>query len=347
MARLTTWVSPYTSVPRLLPWARLSRARQRIATVAIFALIPTVLFWWWYATAVVDRIDTQPSTLIWAIPTAALWVTISPLLMQQAEFNLEDVLEVFGRHGQDAGWNIEAMQAAVRRWDRAFYVVVIPVGLAPMVALALSFEPLDAYIPVQSVINRIAGLIVIGAVGVCSAAGIWGISKVLALISEATRGAMLRWTAFRAQRAWGIGQLYSFAWVRGLFFSCGGLFAPAMLGVLPELTLGSRIIVEVFLVLLLLGGVTVFSIPVWQLHQVSLQSQERALEDATETVKDPGRVSTEIVQRDLTRLDLALRLRTVIAATDPAPFSFGFVGRAATTLLLPIALTMIQILGSG
>lgn len=353
MPRLSTWVSPYTWVPRRMPWDPGSRARQRLTGVAIFAGAPTALFWWWYTTAVVDRLDSQPPTLLWAIPTAALWITISPLLMQQAEFNLEDLLVEFDRHGADAGWNVAAMQARIRRWDRAFYLLVLPVGLAPMLALALSFGPLNALIPVQSTLHRIAGLVVIGAVGVCSAAGIWGISKVIALIHAATRDARLRWTAFRAERAWGIRQLYTFAWVHGLYFSCGALFAPAMLGVLPELTRTSRVIVGVFLVLLLLGGVTVFSVPVWSLYQVSRASQDRALRELTVTIEEvagavtePDRDSVEIIQRDLTRLDLALRLREIIDATEPAPFSFGFIGRAATTLLLPIALTVVQIVGS-
>lgn len=354
MAGLSTWVSPYTSVPRRVPWARTSRARQRLLTVAIFTAIPTALFWWWYATAVVDRLDSQPSTLLWAVPTASLWVTICALLMQQAEFNLEDLLVEFDRHGAEAGWNVEAMQTSIRRWDQVFYPLVLPIGLAPMLALALSFEPLESVIPVHSGLHRVAGLVVIGAVGVCSVAGVWGISKVIALVYAAGRGTLLRWTAFRPERAWGIRQLYTFVWVQGLFFSGGGLFAPAMLGVLPELTAASRVIVGVFLVLLLLGGVTVFSIPVWSLYQVSRASQEHALaslaatiEETSRAVTTPDHASIEIVQRDLTRLDLALRLREVISATEPAPFSFGFIGRAATTLLLPIALTIIQILGAS
>ena len=356
MPAVSTWVSPYTSIPRLLPWARPAPRRQRLATVAIFALAPTTLFWWWFATAVVDRLGSHPPTLQWSIPTAAVWVTISPLLMQQAEFDLEKLLSEFDSHGSHAGWNLAAMQKCIDSWDRVFYLVVLPVGFAPLLALALSFESLDVIIPVHTVWQRTAGLIVIGAVGLCSAAGIWGISKAIALIHAATRGAQLRWTAFRAERAWGIRQLYAFAWVEGLMFSCGALFVPAMLGVQPQLTSTSRAIVWVFLVLLFTGGLTVFSIPVWLLYRLTRESQERALdsfapaiEDAARVVIAPGDVAgvaPDLVGRELTRLDLALRLRQAIAGTEPAPFSFGYIGRAAITLVLPIALTVVQIIGS-
>lgn len=354
MPALRTWVSPYTSVPRLLSWARRSRPRQRLATVAIFALVPTALFWWWFTTAVVDRMNGHPPTMRWAIPTAALWVTISPLLMQQAEFRLEKLLHEFGRYGPRAGWDLDAIRRCVGWWDRAFYPLVLPVGLAPLLALSLSFRPLDTVIPVHSGWQRAAGLVVIGAVGLCSAAGIWGISKAIALVYAATSHAQLRWTPFRTERAWGIRQLYAFAWVEGLMFSCGALFVPAMLGVQPQLTAASKVIVWTFVVLLFIGGLTVFSIPVWLLYRLSRDSQERALdsfapaiEDAVRVVAAPGGSTHALIERELARLDVTLRLREVIAATEPAPFSFGYVGRAATTLLLPIALTVVQVVTSG
>ncbi|WP_329109866.1 hypothetical protein OG792_13585 [Micromonospora sp. NBC_01699] len=353
MTAVETWVSPYTSVPRRVPRAGPARHRQRLACAAIFALGPTALFWWWFATAVVDRMGSQPSTMRWAIPTAALWVSLSPLLMQQAEFRLENLLREFSRHGGRAGWDLGAIQRCVDSWDRAFYLLVLPVGLAPLVALALSFEPLDAVIPVHHGWHRAAGLVVIGAVGLCSAAGIWGISKAIALVYAATKGARLHWTPFRTERAWGIRQLYTFAWVEGLMFSCGALFVPAMLGVQPQLTPASRAIVWVFVVLLFGGGLTVFSIPVWLLYRLSRESQERALdtfapaiEDAVRVVTAPGNSAHPLIEREWSRLDVALRLRQVIVTTEPAPFSFGYIGRAATTLLLPIALTVVQVVTS-
>ncbi|MDG4767360.1 hypothetical protein O7632_25190 [Solwaraspora sp. WMMD406] len=351
--RVTTFVGPYTSVPRRVAWARRNRGRQRLLAVLIFAAAPTGLFWWWYATAVVDHLGTRPSTLHWAIPTAALWVTLSPILMQQGEFVLERLLADFSRHGRYAGWDLTAMQRRLDRWDRAYFWTVLPVGLAPSLALAVSFEPLTALIPVHTTGQRISGLVVIGAVGICSASGIWGITKVIALIDAACGTAGLRWSAFRADRAWGIRELYGFAWLEGLIFSCGALFVPAMLGILPQLRPVSLVIVWLFLLLLSLGGLAVFSIPAWRLYRLSRESQERALdqlapaiEDAALAVTAPNRLVPERMVGELSRLDLALRLRQAVAATEPAPFSPGFLGRAATTLILPIALTVAQIVGS-
>lgn len=352
-AEVSTWVGPYTSVPRRSPWARRRRHRERLLTLLAFALGPTVLFWWWYGTTVVDHLAARPSTLQWAVPTAALWITLAPLLMQQGEFTLEKLLAGFSRYGAQAGWDLNAMQRRLDTWDAAYYYVVPPVGLAPMVALGLSFEPLGVLLPVHSTGQRIAGLVVIGTVGVCSVSGIWGVTKAIALIHAAARTARLRWSAFRADRAWGIRELYGFAWTEGLMFSCGALFAPAMLGVLPQLTVPSRIIVGVFLLLLTLGGLTVFSIPAWLLYRLSRDSQEQALdelagsiEDAARAVTRPGQVGQERLWPELSRLDLALKLRQAIASAEPAPFSPGFLGRAATTLILPIALTIAQIVGS-
>lgn len=228
----------------------------------IFALLPTGLFWWWFVTAVVDRFPDQTSTLRWAIPLAAAWVTIGPMLMQHGEFKLESVVTDFARSGLAHGWDIPAIQRRIDLLDRFYYPVVVPVGLTPALALALSFGPLDEVIPVASAANRVAGLIVIGTVGISSASGIWGVAKTLALVHAATTTARIQWRAFRHERVWGVQQLYSFAWTEGLIFSCGAVFVPAMLGVQPQLTAVSSVIVWVFVVLLLLGGVTVFSIPV-------------------------------------------------------------------------------------
>jgi hypothetical protein len=175
-----------------------------------------------------------------------------------------------------------------------------------------------------------------------------------ALVYAATSSARLHWTPFRAELAWGIRQLYAFAWVEGLIFSCGALFVPAMLGVQPQLTLASKAIVWVFVVLLFTGGLTVFSIPVWLLYRLTRESQERsldsfapAIEHAVRVVTAPGSIAHPLIQQELCRLDVTLRVRQVIATTEPAPFSFGYIGRAATTLLLPIALTVVQVVTSG
>lgn len=352
VATLVTWLSPYTSLARRIPVLRRTRLRQRMATALVFALLPTALFWWWYATAVVERFPDQTSTLRWAIPLAGLWVTIGPLLIQQGEFKLEAVVADFARHGHEHGWDLAAIQRRINLLDRLYRPFVIPVGLAPALALALSFRSLDAVIPVASVTNRVAGLVVIGAVGFSSASGVWGLAKTLALVHAATTTARVQWRAFRQQRIWGLPQLYSFAWTEGLIFSCGAVFVPAMLAVQPQLTTASSLIVWVFVVLLLLGGITVFSIPVLLIHQLAHTGKQRELDNLGSTIES---LIITLVSRpesarstgpDFVRLLATLRLRREIEAVDASPFAFGLLGRAISTLILPVLLTVAQILGS-
>jgi hypothetical protein len=198
--------------------------------------------------------------------------------------------------------------------------------------------------------DRVAGLVVITAVGVASASGLWGAAKVLLLVAVATRTAMPTWQAFHSDRIWGVRQLYSFAWSEGTIFSFGALFIPAMLAVQPQLTPVSALIVWCFVGLLLVGGLALFSVPTLLLSRLALRRKEAALDalapmiaDAVADAQKIDRLPLPRAMRARWRLEAVLRLRREMESAAAAPFSFDYVARASVTLVLPALLTAAQI----
>jgi hypothetical protein len=348
--RLVTWFSPFTSVPRALRRVRRTTRRQRVAGFCLFALVPSVLFWWWYLTAVQHRLPHEAGSLAYAMPAAAAWVALAPVLMQHGEFVLERLVKAFARMGGYTGWNLEAMQRELDRMDRAYYAVVLPLGLLPPLALALSYRQLGGILPIGSTLDRVAGLAVITAVGLASASGLWGAAKALLLVAVATATATPTWQAFHSDRIWGLRQLYSFAWSEGTIFSFGALFIPAMLAVQPRLSAASKVIVWCFVVLLLVGGLALFSVPTLLLARLAQRRKDAALDALAPLIADAIADAQKIDRLPLTRamrarwrLDAMLRLRQEMVSAAAAPFSFDYIARASATLVLPALLTAAQI----
>ena len=346
---MNTWLSPFTTLSRKLPWFRRTVARQRIATFFLFAFVPSALFWRWYFTAVRDRL--ADASLRNAIVIASAWVALAPLLMQQGEFNLERLLAAFGRTGRYTGWDVAAIQRRLDRVDRAFYRFVIPVGLLPPLALALSFHELSPVLPIDTVWDQLSGLIVIGAVGLASASGLWGAAKALLLVQAATSTATPTWQAFHSDRIWGLRHLYGFAWSEGTIFSFGALFIPAMLSVQPRLDDASSLIVLCFVALLLGGGMGLFSLPTLLLSRLAQRRKDAALDALAaalaDAIVDAQKMDTLPLHRAMRarwRLEAMLKIRQEMALAPAAPFSFDYVARASATLLLPVLLTLAQII---
>jgi len=348
-AGLHTWLSPFTTVPRALPWFRDTVTRQRVAGFLVFALVPSVLFWRWYLSAV--RVQLPDASLRNATLVASAWVALAPVLMMQGERHLERLVDAFRRTGGYTGWDLDAMQREINRIDRLYYPTVIPVGLLPPVALVLSFDRLAPVLPISSTGDRIAGLLVITAVGLASASGLWGAAKVLLLVRAATRTAAPTWHAFHSDRIWGLRQLYSFAWSEGTTFSFGALFIPAMLAVQARLSEVSAFIVWCFVALLLGGGMALFSVPTLLLSQLAQKRKEAALDalakELAEAISEAHRIVDLPLHRAMRarwRLETLLKVRQEMVTAAAAPFSFDFAARASTTLLLPMLLTVAQIL---
>ncbi len=348
---LRTWVTPFTSLPRRLPWFRRTVRRQRVATFLVFALLPSALFWRWYVMAVHDHLPDE--VLRNAMLVASAWVALAPVLMMHGELHLERLVAAFRRTGGYTGWDLPAMQRQIDRADRAYYPTVVPVGLLPPIALGLSFDRLAGVLPIASTADRVSGLVVITAVGLASASGLWGAAKVLLLVRAATQSAHPTWQAFHSDRIWGLRQLYAFAWSEGTIFSFGALFIPAMLAVQPRLTEVSTVIVWCFVALLLCGGMALFSLPTLLLSQLAQRRKDAALDALAPALADAISDAQKIPDLPLRRavrarwrLDTLLKVRQEMAAAAAAPFSFDYVVRASATLVLPVLLTLAQIVAS-
>jgi hypothetical protein len=275
------------------------------------------------------------------------------MLMQQGELNLERLIAAFNRDGSSVGWNLADIQSALRRADRVFYVLTIPVGIAATIALWYAFPSLSPIIAVQTSFNKFCGLVTVLIVGFVSGSGIWGILMVLSIVRGATRRATVMWQPFKSRQPEGVTELYSFIWSVAFIFSTGGTFLPALLIVRSRLPFAADIIVSTFVAFLFLGGLLLFSIPAYMLYQFARTQRDQTLdvltpviENSLSAVRALDKQNADEVLRIHYSLETALRLRAAILAESPAPV-FSTLARGVTTLILPIFLTVIQILSSA
>jgi hypothetical protein len=352
--RLTTKRTPFTALPRAIHFFARTAFRQRLGTFLVFSFVPTILFWAWFLLEVRGYIPKQYKQLHFAAPIASLWVTFGPLLLQPGVCNLARLVAAFNYDGEKSGWNMPAIQAKITQADNLYYWITFPLGVAAALALSASVSSLKQVIPVEDPLDRSAGLFTVFVVGFVSASGIWGVGKALAVVSAATKSEGVLWWPFRSTQIWSIRQLYSFIWSVAVIFSAGSVFVPPLLVVRQQLTMIAAAIVTIFIGLLLTGGLILFSVPAVLLYRLLQRQKDHVLDQLAHIVEHDAakipamnRMSAFSVVRLHYSLEAALRLRSAMKAESTSPVSFDVLGRAATTLVLPMVLTAIQIIASS
>jgi hypothetical protein len=345
---LTARATPFVSLPRKLGYARGHPWRERLCVFAVFSLLPTVLFWVYFTVSVWPRITPAYSGLRIAAPISSLWITFGPLLMQQGEFSLERLIAALNRDGPGAGWNFGDIQHALDKAARLYWWITIPLAILAAAAILAAYPSLAAAIPLNAY-SRAGGVFDLLITGFVSASGIWAIYTALSVIRAATRRALIPWHPFRSQRPEGLVQLYTFTWTVALIFSTGSVFLPALYVLRQRLGAVPSTIVLIFAVILFLGGLVLFSVPALMLYNMAQGQQARVLdtlapviETSAAQLQQASQQTTVSILRTHYTLSTALQLRTAIAAQNPAPV-FNTIARAATTLLIPLFLTLIQI----
>lgn len=336
------------TIPRNIAFVKGHPWRERLCTFIVFSFLPTAFFWIYFGLSVWPHISPAYSGLRIAAPITSLWITFAPLLMQQGEFSLDRLISAFNDDGSDAGWDYDDIQRAIDTASRAYYWITLPLAALAASAILAAYPALSAAIPLN-VYSEAGGVFDLLVTGFVSASGVWGICVALAVIRAATRHASVTWHPFRSQRMQGITHLYSFTWLVAMVFSTGSLFLPALLVLRQQISAIPSVIVLIFIALLFAGGLIIFTVPAVMLYKMAQEQQARALDQLAPTIeKNLSRLeaadqhtSASIIRTHYI-LSSALQVRTAIADQDPAPV-FNMLARAATTLVLPLFLTLVQL----
>lgn len=348
MQSLTTRPSPFVTIPRNITFVKGHPWRERLCTFIVFSSLPTVLFWVYFSLSVWPHISPAYSGLRIAAPITSLWITFAPLLMQQGEFSLERLIGAFNDDGPDAGWNYDDIQRAIDTTSRAYYWITLPLATLAASAILAAYPALSAAIPLNTY-SEVGGVFDLLFIGFVSASGVWGICVALAVIRGATRRASVTWHPFRSERKQGVTNLYSFIWLVAMVFSTGSVFLPALLVLRQRLDAIPATVVLVFTALLFAGGLIIFTVPAVMLYKMAQEQQARALDQLAPMIeRNISRLEEADQQtpagliKTCYALSSALQARAAIAGQDPAPV-FNMLARAATTLVLPLFLTLVQL----
>lgn len=133
-------------------------------------------------------------------------------------------------------------------------------------------------------------------------------------------------------------------------FSAGGIFLPSLYIVQSRLPLTPRLIVLLFVAVLFVGGFALFAVAVGRLGRLAGVQKDKVvdgiaamIENASTDLEKASRNSEWAKVTALsTRLQPLLSEQTRIEAMDPLPRP-QLISRAASTLLLPLLLTALQI----
>jgi hypothetical protein len=344
----TVRLSPFTEVPRLIPALRRRPAAQVGVNLLVFTAVPTGLFWYWFLADVRPALGGDMASLRWAMPLAAVWITVGPLLMQIGEFIEERWLDLL-RRSAALGWNLPAVRHQRETLGRFYYPATLTGALAATTSLALALPALREIIPIDGTWSHIAAFVVIAQVGFTSSSGVHGAVKAITVPGASLRGATLRWGPFRPAELGSIRASYRCYTVFGVLFSVGTVFVPALTFVEGSFSGGARFIVWMFIGALLVNGTAMFVVPSARLYIALRRAKDATLERLdhpverlfNQVIRDGDEVRQEMfaVHRALTNL---LALRRDIAAVPLVPSGRALLN-VTLTVVIPITSLVLSI----
>jgi hypothetical protein len=344
---ISTRLTPYTTVPRHFRWARAARWRERALNLLIFAALPTALFWIWYTSVGVYSIPPDYDRLLLAAPLSALIVSVGPLVFQQGEYIYEQLLRTISRDGAD-GWNVRLIQEKIDQLDRLYARVTIPLAVATAASVGYVFHDIGDIAPLASTPARVGAVVVLAFLGLISGTAIWGAVKVAIIVHTITGTASPTWSPFRRDPH-ALHELFRFAWSNGVLFSVGNITVPALVVVMPRLSLASKIISWSFISITFVGGLLLFVLTSRWLFAMADRQRGHALDKLAPTLEDlaervpllPTMRASETV-RLRNGLEAVMMLRRHIESSTPAPVSRRTIVAATSTLVIPVLLTVVQ-----
>jgi hypothetical protein len=323
--------------------------RERAANFALFALLPSVLYWSWYLGPGNDNIPADYQALEIAAPLSGILITFAPLVFQQGEFIYEKMLGAIAADDEAAGWDIAAIQRAIDRVDGVYHRLTLPLAALVGGSVGYVMYQIRDIAPIGAPAGLAGEAVVLACLGHVTATGIWGAGKVLLVLRATAASANPHWKPFRTPTP-GFQYLFRFAWINGVNFSLGNCTVPALVVVWPRLNRTSQTISAAFIVLTAVGGLLLFCLTTWWLNSLSQRMRNDAVAELTPHIETLSQnlarldqLSASEVLRTRHGLDAVLTLRRQLLAEYPAP-QVRTVFRASTTVLLPVALLLLQLL---
>jgi hypothetical protein len=148
-----------------------------------------------------------------------------------------------------------------RRIDILYYPNALLGAAAAVTALLFAFPAVRDVIPVPAGWGTAVQLFVFGQAGFTAIGGLHGVIRWIVVTRAAVSGTTLRWHPFRAPRHHSLARSYQLSLLLVVFFSSGAFFVPALLAVVGRLEPIARTVVWGFIVLLLIGGILIFVVP--------------------------------------------------------------------------------------
>jgi hypothetical protein len=220
------------------------------------------------------------------------------------------------------------------------------------ISMGYVFFSIGKIAPLTSTFDKVGAVVVLAFVGPTAATGVWGAIKVVLIVETITSTAELEWSPFRNSSP-AVSQVLSFAWKTGLLFSVSNVTVPALIVAAPLLAAPALVISWAFEVITFAGGLLVFLLTTTRLFGMVKRQQEDYLDQFAPVLE---RLAVKLQGIDTLTPDeaahLQLSLTTTLAflqqvqASSPAPTLFKTLARAASTLLVPILITVAQLMAS-
>jgi hypothetical protein len=339
-------ITPFTVIPRLL--AR-STAGQVTWNVALFVTLPTVLFLNFIIINNSTTLPTQYAELRLALPLAAVWVVASPLLMYSGERAGARWVASLAADA-DFGWNVERVRAWKRRIDRFYYPTALIGAAAAVAALALALPNIRDVLPVPAVWGTAVQYFVFAQAGFTAMGGLHGVVRWIVVTRAAVSGTTLRWHPFRMPEHGSLARSYQLSLLLGIGFSSGAFFVPALLAVIPSLDIAAQYVLWGFIILLLMGGVLIFVVPMVTLVTALSKGKNLFLANLETPLSQLlDEIVRSVVSTDLAGLQRAhaterlMTIRAGVAAIRLIPAG-QTIGRTLLTVVIPVISLILSVL---
>lgn len=339
-------ITPFTVLPRRLADSTFAQIAWNLL---LFSAVPTGLFAYWIYVNGTSAVPPDLAGVRLALPLAGVWVLATPVLMYWGEHAGARWVGAMA-NDSEPGWNVQRVRGWKKRVDRLYYPTALLGAAGAMVVIAAAPPRVRGLIPLPDGWYWTAvSLLVFGYFGFIAMGGLNGVIRWVVVVAAAVTGTELRWHPLRPVGRPVVAGCYRISLMFGVFLSCGALFVPALLLVVPELSLAAQAVIWVFITLLLVGGFLIFTIPIATMVTALAWSKRRFLDAVEAPIAD---YLDEMIRRNPVdneakeTLDRALKMRQLVVTAKLLPVGQA-IRQALLTTVVPVVSLVVSVYQSG
>ncbi len=297
----------------------------------------------WHQSA----LASEPTYLLPAALLASLWLPLGPALTVFTERLLRVTLEVIDCDVL-SGWHNVEIRRKILRARRLYWPCVAFAAIVAGVAVSFAASTLVDMFALRSAAAQVLGVLVVASLALAAGSGIWGMFTTLVLLIVATKRE-IDWHPFTVGQAPGLEALSRYGYFAGLALSLSSLQAPVFYRVASVLPPVPRGALYLAITTILASGLAVFAAASGLISSLTRRQLAAAIDPIADELREAwdALVHERATPVQLARFSALLEARQAIRSERAAPYLTFTLGRAAATVIVPVAVGVLPLLAAA